>query len=206
MINILLCSDNIDFADDLQKQILRFISGSSFTSEMPDLIIIDDDLPVYTEKREKYPSVPMIFMGNSAGIGQDNLNIVLQKPFSLMKLFDVIKAANHKLDNSAEGFLSFNGYELHPNKREIVDLDKNNITKLTEKEVDILKYLYKAHPAYVSKTDLQKNVWKYNEEVATHTIETHIYRLRQKVEKDSARRLILTENGGYKLNTDCPNA
>ena len=125
MINILLCSDNIDFADDLQKQIIRFIPGSSFMSELPDLIIIDNDLTVYAEKRKKYPSVPVIFMGNGAGINQDNLNITIPKPFSLMKLFDILKAANHKLDNSAEGFLSFNGYELHPNKREIIDLMNN---------------------------------------------------------------------------------
>ena len=52
---------------------------------------------------------------------------------------------------------------------------------------------------YVSKSDLQRNVWKYNEEVATHTIETHIYRLRQKVEQKGGRRLIITENGGYML-------
>ena len=119
-----------------------------------------------------------------------------------MLLLDTIRAANNKLDNSKEGFLVFNNYELRPNAREIKDLLTGEVTKLTEKEVYILKYLYKSSDRYVVKNDLQKDVWKYNEDVTTHTIETHIYRLRQKVEKDNGRRLIITDNGGYKLNVD----
>ena len=202
MVNIMLCSDNTDFADDLQNQISRFVTKASFSAELPDIIIIDDNLSAYAQQREKHSSVPIIFMAGKNSINQDNLNIAIRKPFSLIKLLDIIKAANNKLDNSTDGYLIFNGYELHPNKREILDLESNETTKLTEKEVDIIKYLYKAYPEYVSKTDLQTNVWKYNGDVATHTIETHIYRLRQKAEKNSSRRLILTENGGYKLNAD----
>ena len=65
-----------------------------------------------------------------------------------------------------------------------------------------MKYLYKTSGHYVSKGDLQRNVWKYSEDVATHTIETHIYRLRQKVEQNGGRRLIVTDNGGYMLQQE----
>ena len=63
-------------------------------------------------------------------------------------------------------------------------------------------YLHKYSNEYINKNELQKNVWKYNEEVSTHTIETHIYRLRRKVEKNGAPQLILTDKGGYKLNME----
>ena len=66
--------------------------------------------------------------------------------------------------------------------------------------------MYKAQGTYVSKTDLQLNVWKYSEDVTTRTIETHIYRLRQKVEQNGGRRLIVTDNGGYMLQQDDCNA
>ena len=127
------------------------------------------------------------------------LNIYVKKPFSLMSFLDVLRAANNNLDNSADGYLVFNDYELRPNLREIADIQSGEVIKLTEREIDILKYLYKNQGRYVSKSDLQRNVWKYSEEVATHTIETHIYRLRQKVEQNGGRRLIVTENGGYML-------
>ena len=67
---------------------------------------------------------------------------------------------------------------------------------------NVLKYMYKVAPQFVSKTDLQTNVWQYSRDVTTHTIETHIYRLRQKVEQKCRRQLILTEGGQYKLNLE----
>ena len=72
--------------------------------------------------------------------------------------------------------------------------------RLTEKETAILRYLYSAGQRPVSRETLLQEVWGYNSGVTTHTLETHIYRLRQKVEKDAATPAILvTEPGGYKL-------
>mgnify|MGYP002711253541 FL=1 len=198
MAHILFISDNEDFAEDLKAQILRFAPDFSFVENAPDLLLIDENSECCNELRQKYPTIPLIFL-SAENKENDILNIYVKKPFSLMSFLDVLRAANNNLDNSADGYLTFNDYELRPNLREIVDIQSGDVIKLTEREIDILKYLYKNQGHYVSKSDLQRNVWKYNEEVATHTIETHIYRLRQKVEQKGGRRLIITENGGYML-------
>ncbi|MFR1032737.1 MAG: winged helix-turn-helix domain-containing protein [Alphaproteobacteria bacterium] len=76
----------------------------------------------------------------------------------------------------------------------------NEIVKLTEKEIAILKYLYKAQDRIVAKNELLQEVWGYAPDVTTHTIETHVYRLRQKVEHDDPEaQLIITLEGGYRL-------
>lgn len=198
MAHILFISDNEDFAEDLKAQILRFAPDFSFVENAPDLLLIDENSECCNELRQKYPTIPLIFL-SAENKENDILNIYVKKPFSLMSFLDVLRAANNNLDNSADGYLTFNDYELRPNLREIVDIQSGDVIKLTEREIDILKYLYKNQGHYVSKSDLQRNVWKYSEEVATHTIETHIYRLRQKVEQKGGRRLIITENGGYML-------
>lgn len=180
----------------------KYIDGFAEDENKPDVVVIDEQTEQLDKIRNTYRNVPLIVLTAKDYAAADNLNLVLHKPFSLWKLLDTIRAANNKLDNSAEGRLVFNRYELHPNARKIIDLVSGEETKLTEKEVTILKYLYKTPDDYVSKNDLQTNVWQYNEEVATHTIETHIYRLRQKVEKDNGRRLILIDNGKYKLNME----
>ena len=72
--------------------------------------------------------------------------------------------------------------------------------RLTEKETNILKYLYRAGEKPVSREELLAEVWGYNAGVTTHTLETHVYRLRQKIETDPANaKLLLTEAGGYRL-------
>jgi DNA-binding response OmpR family regulator len=72
--------------------------------------------------------------------------------------------------------------------------------RLTEKETNILKYLYRAQETVVARDVLLHEVWGYNAGVTTHTLETHIYRLRQKIEPDPANvRLLVTESGGYRL-------
>ena len=82
----------------------------------------------------------------------------------------------------------------------ILHADKST-TKLTEKEVSVIKYLYKNAGKIVSKNDLIQEVWEYSADVATHTVETHIYRLRQKVEQNKTEnQIILTSEGGYQLN------
>ena len=201
MAHVLFVSDNEDFAADLKAQVLRFAPDLSFVETAPDLLLVDENLQRCDELRQKYPSIPLIFLSDE-NKENDLLNIYVKKPFSLMSFLDVLRAANNNLDNSVDGYLCFNGYELRPNLREIADIKSGSVVKLTEKEVSILKYLYKNQNGYVSKNDLQRNVWKYSEDVTTHTIETHIYRLRQKVEQTDGRRLIVTDNGGYKLQQD----
>ena len=72
--------------------------------------------------------------------------------------------------------------------------------RLTEKETAILKYLYRAGDRIITRDILLSEVWGYNSGVTTHTLETHIYRLRQKIERDpSHAELLVTESGGYKL-------
>ena len=77
---------------------------------------------------------------------------------------------------------------------------KGGKVRLTEKETSILKYLYRAGEKVISRDVLLHEVWGYNAGVTTHTLETHIYRLRQKIERDPSRaELLITEAGGYKL-------
>ena len=94
----------------------------------------------------------------------------------------------------------FNKYILYPSRKEIFNNRDNSTTKLTEREVSVIKYLYKNSGKIVTKNDLMQEVWEYSADVATHTVETHIYRLRQKVEKDSQEnQIIITSEGGYQL-------
>ena len=201
MVNIAIFSDNEDFKNDLTLQISRFVEDADICSDKPDVIIVDENKELFKQKRAEYPLVPMLFLTTDSLSDNDNLNVYVHKPFKLMNFLDVVRAANNKLDNSTAGFLRFGGYELRPNQKEIADLENDEVIKLTEKEVSIIKYLYKENNEFVSKNDLQTNVWQYNENVTTHTVETHIYRLRQKVERNE-RRLIVTEGGKYKLNMD----
>ena len=163
-----------------------------------DLILLDE----LENKINDYSSRPVpIFLLGKNGVEYDITNAeVLSKPLSLSNLIDAIKSGINVFENSEEGYLRFNHYELRPLTKEILNERNNEITKLTEKEVSIIKYLYKSGAKIVSKNELLQEVWGYSPEVTTHTIETHIYRLRQKVEhEDTSAQLILTSDGGYKL-------
>ena len=77
---------------------------------------------------------------------------------------------------------------------------KNAKVRLTEKEAAIIKYLYRAGDKVISRDTLLEEVWGYNSGVTTHTLETHVYRLRQKIERDPSKaEILVTESGGYKL-------
>ena len=90
-------------------------------------------------------------------------------------------------------------YTFRPSSKLLLN-PKGNKVRLTEKETSILRYLYRAGQRPVSRETLLQEVWGYNSGLTTHTLETHIYRLRQKIEKDAAAPAILiTEAGGYKL-------
>ncbi|MBT5432700.1 MAG: winged helix-turn-helix domain-containing protein, partial [Rhodospirillaceae bacterium] len=92
-------------------------------------------------------------------------------------------------------------YTFRPSAKLLIHDETSQKVRLTEKEAAILKFLYRAGNKAIGREVLLDQVWGYNAGVATHTLETHIYRLRQKIEDDpSNSRLLLTEPGGYRLN------
>jgi DNA-binding response OmpR family regulator len=110
-----------------------------------------------------------------------------------------VRAQLRAHEQSEEVVLRVGPYEFHPAARVLVD-PKNRKLRLTDKEANILKYLYRAGDKPVTREELLAEVWGYNAGVTTHTLETHVYRLRQKIEPDPGHaRLLITEAGGYRL-------
>ncbi|HEY4032131.1 MAG TPA: helix-turn-helix domain-containing protein, partial [Caulobacteraceae bacterium] len=102
-------------------------------------------------------------------------------------------------EQSEDAVFRLGPYEFRPAAKLLVDERQKKI-RLTEKETSILKYLYRAGEKPVARDELLAEVWGYNAGVTTHTLETHVYRLRQKIEPDPANaKLLLTEAGGYRL-------
>lgn len=207
MPNLLLLSDNTAFAADLSGQIQFYAPDFNICTEgdaetLWDVVVIDDKPAVLKEIRRCYPKTPVFLLSSEAEeiSEKSNFNIIIAKPLSLDSFLNQLLSQINLLDNSADGYLHFNRYELRPSAKEILNSRNDEVIKLTEKEVAIIKYLYKARDKIVSKNELLQEVWGYRPDVTTHTIETHIYRLRQKVEHDEAEaQLIMTEDGGYKL-------
>ena len=125
----------------------------------------------------------------------------IAKPFKLGALLATMRAQLRQHAESSEATLAIGQYTLHPAARFLQDNErKRRRLRLTEKEVALLQYLHGAGGSVVPRDELLARVWGYGDGVSTHTLETHIYRLRQKIERDPATaRHLLTEDGGYRL-------
>jgi DNA-binding response OmpR family regulator len=127
-------------------------------------------------------------------------NDYIAKPFRLPELLARVRAQLRIFDNSEDAIFSIGPYMFRPSVRTLIEPARNRRIRLTDKECAILKFLYRAGGKPVARQILLNEVWGYNSAVTTHTLETHVYRLRQKIEPDpSQARLLLTEAGGYKL-------
>ena len=126
-------------------------------------------------------------------------NDYVTKPFKFAVLLARIRAQLRQHEQSEDAVFTIGHYTFKPASKIMLD-EAGAKLRLTEKETAILKYLYRAGEKVVSREILLQEVWGYNSGVTTHTLETHIYRLRQKIEKDpSHAELLVTEAGGYKL-------
>lgn len=126
-------------------------------------------------------------------------NDYVAKPFKFAVLLARIRAHLRQHEQSEDATFSIGRYSFRPAGKLMVD-DSGSKVRLTEKETSILKFLYRAGEKPVTRDILLHEVWGYNSGVTTHTLETHIYRLRQKIERDpSNAELLVTEAGGYKL-------
>jgi DNA-binding response OmpR family regulator len=128
-------------------------------------------------------------------------NDYVAKPFRAGELLARLRAQLRVFDNSEDAVFAIGPYLFRPSAKLLLEPQRNRRIRLTDKEGAILKYLYRAGGRPVPRAVLLNEVWGYNSGVTTHTLETHIYRLRQKIEADpSNARLLLTEGGGYKLD------
>ena len=123
----------------------------------------------------------------------------IEQPFKIQHLNKKISIILAKISNSNEMTHKIGPFMFFPQKKVIMLGDKTKV-ELTEKEVDILKCLISSGEEIVDKDKLLKQVWNYSSDVTTHTLETHIYRLRQKLEIDSSiPRLIISKGGGFTI-------
>ncbi len=128
-------------------------------------------------------------------------NDYIAKPFRAQELLARVRAQLRVFDNSEDAVFTVGPYLFRPSAKQLLEPARNRKIRLTEKETAILKFLYRAGGRAVPRNTLLIEVWGYNSSVTTHTLETHIYRLRQKIEPDPANlKLLMTETGGYRLN------
>ena len=177
----------------------------------PDLILLDVDLPDFDGReacrrmRQDGVSAPIIML-TAAATDDDTVrgldsgaNDYVIKPYKFAVLLARIRAQLRDHEHSESAIFRLGTYEFRPAGKMLLDARGKKI-RLTEKETNILKYLYRAGEKAVSREELLAEVWGYNAGVTTHTLETHVYRLRQKIEPDpTAAKLLLTEAGGYRL-------
>jgi len=127
-------------------------------------------------------------------------NDYVTKPFRLSVLLARMRSHLRQFEQSEDAVFAIGPYTFRPSAKLLTDEAGNKKIRLTEKETAILKYLYRAGDKVVGRDVLLGEVWGYNAGVTTHTLETHVYRLRQKIERDpSNARLLVTEPGGYRL-------
>ena len=127
-------------------------------------------------------------------------NDYITKPFRLGVLLARLRAHIRQHERSDDAVFTIGPYIFQPSNKLLVNNEDDKKVRLTDKETAILKYLYRAGEKDVSRDVLLDEVWGYNASVTTHTLETHVYRLRQKIEADpSNARILITEPGGYRL-------
>ncbi|UUX47960.1 response regulator transcription factor [Nisaea acidiphila] len=177
-----------------------------------DLILLDVGLPdmdgrdvcrLIRRNGVKSPIVMLTAQDGDADtiLGLDaGANDYVTKPFKIAVLLARMRAHLRQHEQSDDAVFTIGPYSFRPSAKLLIDEAKNKKVRLTEKETAILKYLYRTGGRMVKRETLLNEVWGYNAGVTTHTLETHVYRLRQKIETDpSNAQILVTDPGGYRL-------
>ena len=178
-----------------------------------DTILLDIGLPdmdgrdVCRKMRDEGVRSPIIMLTaadseDDAVTGLDaGANDYVTKPFRMAVLLARVRAHLRQHTLSDDAIFVIGPYKFQPAAKMLVHEDTEKKVHLTEKETAILKYLYRVGNKSVPRETLLDEIWGYNARVTTHTLETHVYRLRQKIEPDpSNAQLLITEPGGYRLS------
>ena len=220
---ILMVDDDEDLREALADQLVLTEDFDVFEAEdgsagldkakeaIYDLVILDVGLPdmdgrelcrLMRKQGVKCPIVMLTAHDTDADtiLGLDaGANDYVSKPFKFPVLLARIRAQLRQHEQSEDAVFTLGPYTFKPAAKVLITEDDKKV-RLTEEETNILKFLYRAQDGVVARDVLLHEVWGYNAGVTTHTLETHIYRLRQKIEPDpSNARLLVTESGGYRL-------
>ncbi|TPE52070.1 response regulator transcription factor [Amaricoccus solimangrovi] len=220
---ILMVDDDADLREALADQLVMteefdvFEAGTGAEGlakageQHYDLVILDVGLPDMDGRelcrlmRKHDVKCPILMLTGHVSdsdtvLGLDSgANDYIAKPFKLPVLLARIRAQLRQHEQSEDAVFGVGPYTFKPAAKMLLDPKEKKI-RLTEKETNILKYLYRANDSVVPRDELLHEVWGYNAGVTTHTLETHIYRLRQKIEPDPTNaRILVTEPGGYRL-------
>ena len=221
---VLLIDDDEDLREALSEQLLMTedfdvhegASGAEALERVKqhsyDLLVLDVGLPDTDGRelcrliRKQGVKCPILMLTghdteSDTILGLDaGANDYITKPFKFPVLLARMRAQLRQHELSEDAIFVLGPYTFKPSLKLLVTSDDKKI-RLTEKETNILKFLYRSTEDVVPRDILLHEVWGYNAGVTTHTLETHIYRLRQKIEPDPGKaRLLVTENGGYRLS------
>jgi DNA-binding response OmpR family regulator len=189
---------------------IRMERGHHFDTIMLDTGLSDGDGCDYCRKlRQEGHEMPIIMLADA----NDEMDVVrgldagandyVGKPFVWNELFARVRAQLRIYEDHEAAAFSVGPYVFRPARKLLQDVARNRRIQLTRMEAAILKFLYRWGPSVVDRSVLMKEVWGYNAKVTTHTLETHVYRLRQKIEANPAMpALLLSDRGGYRLNSE----
>ncbi len=159
------------------------------------IIGLADGDGVAADLRNQGLSCPILLLTDGEAMGAQES---LAKPFRFSALLARLHGLNTHQGAGEDKVVKIGPYSFHPSAK-LLQADGRKV-RLTEKETNILKFLH-ASAGTVPREILLHEVWGYGPAVATHTLETHIYRLRKKIEQDPAKaQILLTEGGGYRLS------
>lgn len=221
---ILLVDDDETLLDMLSEQLQQQEEFSTATAESAargielasgehfDVVVLDVGLPdmdgreACREMRKAGVKCPIIML-TGADTEADTIlgleagaNDYITKPFRLGVFLARLRAHIRQHERSDDAVFSIGPYTFKPSAKLLVNNDTQKKIRLTDKETAILKFLYRSGSRVISRDVLLDEVWGYNAGVTTHTLETHVYRLRQKIESDPSRaQILVTEAGGYRL-------
>ena len=222
---ILIVDDDADLREALAYQIILLEEftvyeaedGTSALSQVNDvlfdLVILDIGLPDVDGRelcklmKQRNVKCPIVML-TAQDTDEDTIyglnsgaNDYITKPFKFPVLLARLRAQLRQHEQSEDAVFNLGPYTFKPAAKMLLTEELKKI-RLTEKETNILKFLYRSSEKIVTRDTLLHEVWGYNAGVTTHTLETHIYRLRQKIETDPSKaRFLITESGGYRLST-----
>ena len=177
----------------------------------PDLILLDIQMPdgngidICQRLRRNGFTKPIVMLTAKGAEGdivlglEAGANDYIIKPLRFSELIALIQTQLRQFRASDDARFEIGNLSFVPANKILHVIGSDRMQALTEKEATILKFLYRAFPNDVTKDDLLAEVWGFQNGVSTHTLETHIYRLRQKISRLTKKQLVLTIEKGYRL-------